>query len=185
MSGVMIDDGGKDDVYMFASDHARADAQLVRAVPARLGETINGVNATQLNDQLTESLYQRLSAVTSHLIHSEIAKRATFCITNPEDDWNRAFNFSDNLDFLSNCILTTQGDLPQRLCTAAELKFYFTNFIGTATSPKTFLNPNRNCNLTAWVSGCEPGWACSAGFKQPVDFTDSDDEENQHHSKLQ
>ncbi|KAK4403895.1 ABC transporter G family member 28 [Sesamum angolense] len=167
----MIDDGGKDDCLLLIMQGLMLS--LLVQCQQGLENNINGVNATQLNDPA--ALNQRLSAVTSHLIHSEIARRATFCITNPEDDWNRAFNFSDNLDFLSTCILTTQGDLPQRLCTAADLKFYFTNFIGTATSPKTFLNPNRNCNLTAWVSGCEPGWACSAGFNQPVDFTESDE----------
>ncbi|KAL0340714.1 UNVERIFIED_CONTAM: ABC transporter G family member 24 [Sesamum radiatum] len=173
-----------------------------------LENNINGVNATQLNDQLTESLYQRLSAVTSHLIHSEIARRATFCITNPEDDWNRAFNFSDNLDFLSNCILTTQGVSPPfeagnsfpfgvstvLFCTQLTMLWRLikqvicprdcvlqqtsnsTSPISSAPQhPKTFLNPNRNCNLTAWVSGCEPGWACSAGFNQPLDFTESDE----------
>ncbi|KAL0322207.1 UNVERIFIED_CONTAM: ABC transporter G family member 24 [Sesamum calycinum] len=138
----------------------------------------NGVNTTQLNDPavlnvVTEMVYLRLSGVTSQLIHSQIADRASFCVTNPDDDRNRSFNYSDNLSFLSNCILTTRGDLPQRVCTAAELKFYFTNFIAKANSPATFLKPNRNCNITKWLSGCEPGWACSAGLTHPVDFTDS------------
>lgn len=66
------------------------------------------------------------------------------------------------------------GDLPKRLCTAAELKFYFTNFIANARSAATFLKPNRNCNSTTWISGCEPGWACSSGLNQPaVNFRDS------------
>lgn len=66
------------------------------------------------------------------------------------------------------------GDLPQRLCTAAELKFYFTNFIANTRSAATFLKPNRNCNSSTWVSGCEPGWACGPGSSQPViDFRDS------------
>ncbi|KAL7148580.1 hypothetical protein ABFS83_06G188300 [Erythranthe nasuta] len=131
------------------------------------------INSTQLNDpaalnEFTELVYRRLSTVTSDLIHSDIAQDATFCVTDPEDDWNRSFNYSSDLGFLSKCIQTTQGDLAQRLCTAAELKFYFTNFI--ANTKTSFLKPNRNCNLTAWVSGCEPGWACSAGLGQPVDF---------------
>ncbi|PIM99017.1 hypothetical protein CDL12_28490 [Handroanthus impetiginosus] len=138
----------------------------------------NGINTTQLNDPavlnpFTELVYQRLSGVTSNLIHSQIAEKASFCVTDPEDDWNRSFNYSSNLDFLSKCILTTQGDLPRRLCTAAELKFYFTNFIAKTKSPATFLKPNLNCNLTKWVSGCEPGWACSADLTQPVNFGDS------------
>ncbi|KAL0298768.1 UNVERIFIED_CONTAM: ABC transporter G family member 24 [Sesamum radiatum] len=73
----------------------------------------NGVNTTQLNDPavlnvVTEMVYRRLSGVTSQLIHSQIADRASFCVTNPDDDWNRSFNYSDNLSFLSNCILTTR-----------------------------------------------------------------------------
>ncbi|KAG8380525.1 hypothetical protein BUALT_Bualt06G0024700 [Buddleja alternifolia] len=136
------------------------------------------INSTQLNDptvlnQFTKLVYQRLSGATSDLIHSQIAQKATFCVTDPEDDWNRSFNYSDNLDFLSQCIVTTRGELPRRLCTAAELRFYFTNFIANARSPNTFLKPNRNCNLTTWVSGCEPGWACSSGSILPVNFTES------------
>lgn len=30
-------------------------------------------------------------------------------------------------------------------------------------SSENYVKPNKNCNLTSWVSGCEPGWACSAG----------------------
>mgnify|MGYP004715546471 CR=1 FL=1 len=36
-----------------------------------------------------------------------------------------------------------------------------------------FLKPNRNCNLTSWVPGCEPGWACSAGSNVKVDMKNS------------
>ncbi|CAA2997210.1 ABC transporter G family member 24-like [Olea europaea subsp. europaea] len=138
----------------------------------------NNINTTQLDDpavlkQLTKMAYQRLSGVTSNLIHSNIAKRATFCVTNPEDDWNRSFNYSENLDFLTKCIVKTKGDLPNRLCTAADLKFYFSNFIASRGTATTYLKPNRNCNITTWVSGCEPGWACSVGLNQRVDFTDS------------
>ncbi|XP_075499198.1 ABC transporter G family member 24-like [Primulina tabacum] len=136
------------------------------------------VNSSQLEDpttlnQFTEFVYDRLSGMTSDLIHSEIAKQATFCITDPQDDWNKSFNFSNNLDFLSRCILATKGDLPQRICTAADLRFYFTNFIARANTPTTFLRPNRNCNVSSWVSGCEPGWACSAGLIEPLDYRES------------
>ncbi|POO01182.1 Phosphonate C-P lyase system [Trema orientale] len=52
----------------------------------------------------------------------------------------------------------------QRLCTAAEVKYYFSSFFLSESTEKTnYLKPNRNCNLSSWVSGCEPGWACSAG----------------------
>lgn len=62
------------------------------------------------------------------------------------------------------------GDLTQRLCTAAEVRFYFNSFFTSTSSKKTnYLKPNNNCNLSSWVSGCEPGWACSAG-SQKVDL---------------
>ena len=60
------------------------------------------------------------------------------------------------------------GDVQQRLCTASEIKFYSVSLLeatdesGTAKSSH-YLRPNRNCNLTSWNSGCEPGWACSVG----------------------
>ncbi|KAL3834155.1 hypothetical protein ACJIZ3_008891 [Penstemon smallii] len=73
----------------------------------------NGINTSQINDptvlnEFTDSVYQRLSRATSDLINSEIAQRATFCVTDPQDDWNRSFNFSENLDFVSKCIVTTK-----------------------------------------------------------------------------
>lgn len=79
--------------------------------------------------------------------------------------------FQIGLHNYSGFLLT--GDLPNRLCTAADLKFYFSNFIASRGTATTYLKPNRNCNITTWVSGCEPGWACSVGLNQRVDFTDS------------
>lgn len=67
------------------------------------------------------------------------------------------------------------GDLTKRLCTAAEVKFYFSSFLTTKSTKQTnYLKPNKNCNLTSWVSGCEPGWACSAGSKK-VDLKNGKD----------
>ncbi|KAG6412712.1 hypothetical protein SASPL_125397 [Salvia splendens] len=89
---------------------------------------------------------------------------------NMEEEWNKSFNYSSNLDFLSKCIAQTQGDLPQRLCTAAELKFYFTNFIARKKSTISFLKPNTNCNspdftdsqeMPARTSNCQ---SCCEGF---------------------
>ncbi|KAL3838309.1 hypothetical protein ACJIZ3_022900 [Penstemon smallii] len=86
---------------------------LVQLVQCQ-GDFQNGINSSQLDNptvlnQFTELVNQRLSSATSDLIHSEIAQRATFCVTDPEDDWNRSFNYSDNLAFLSRCIMTTGG----------------------------------------------------------------------------
>lgn len=59
----------------------------------------------------------------------------------------------------------------QRLCTAAEIKFYFNSFFERGHT--NYLRPNKNCNLTFWASGCEPGWACSVGANQKVDLKNS------------
>lgn len=65
----------------------------------------------------------------------------------------------------------------QRMCTAAEVKFYFNGFFSSGSSSKktNYLKPNKNCNLTSWVSGCEPGWACSAGQDTKVDLKNAKD----------
>ncbi|KAF8021578.1 hypothetical protein BT93_G1892 [Corymbia citriodora subsp. variegata] len=122
---------------------------------------------------ITQLAYARLSNVTNSLQY-ELNNRSSFCIKNPSDDWNRAFNFSSNLDFLSSCIKQTGGDIARRLCTAAELKFYFNYLFQTSVS-SNYLKPNKNCNLTTWISGCEPGWACSAGANEPVDLKNAQD----------
>lgn len=64
------------------------------------------------------------------------------------------------------------GDVTRRLCTAAETKFYLNSLFDRSTSAN-YLKPNKNCNLTSWVSGCEPGWACSVGQSQQVDLKNS------------
>lgn len=66
------------------------------------------------------------------------------------------------------------GDITRRLCTAAEMKFYFNGFFETAGNAN-YLKPNKNCNLTSWVPGCEPGWACSVGPNEQVDLKNSQD----------
>lgn len=38
------------------------------------------------------------------------------------------------------------------------------------------MKPNRNCNLTSWVSGCEPGWACS--LDHPTEQADLQNSKN-------
>ncbi|GMN24927.1 hypothetical protein TIFTF001_000749 [Ficus carica] len=64
----------------------------------------------------------------------------------------------------------------QRLCTAAEVKFYFNSFFSRESAAKTnYLKPNKNCNLSSWVDGCEPGWACSAGSNKKVDLKNTND----------
>ncbi|XP_052309368.1 ABC transporter G family member 28 isoform X2 [Populus trichocarpa] len=86
-----------------------------------------------------------------------------------------AFNFSKKTQFISDCAKKTNGDITARICTAAEIKFYFNSFFEKGTKKANYLKPNKNCNLSSWVSGCEPGWACGVGQGQKVDLRDSKD----------
>lgn len=64
-------------------------------------------------------------------------------------------------------------DVTQRICTAAEMKFYFSGFMTQKSGEAQILKPNRNCNLTSWIPGCEPGWASSVPSNIKVDLRDS------------
>ncbi|KAE9612194.1 hypothetical protein Lal_00022265 [Lupinus albus] len=120
---------------------------------------------------ITQLVYTRLSNLTS-VLSQEISSQSTFCVKDPDADWNQAFNFSSDLGFLASCIKTTRGDITKRLCTAAEVKFYLNSLLDRSTSA-SYLKPNKNCNLTSWVPGCEPGWACSVPSSQKVDLRNS------------
>ncbi|CAN8321649.1 unnamed protein product [Cochlearia groenlandica] len=120
---------------------------------------------------ITQMVYRRLSNSTVAL-NRELGSKANFCVKDPDADWNRAFNFSTNLDFLSSCLQKTRGDVVNRICTAAEMKFYFNTFFNK-TDEQEHLKPNVNCNLTSWVSGCEPGWGCSVDKPDEFDFQNS------------
>ncbi|XP_047180627.1 ABC transporter G family member 24-like [Vigna umbellata] len=120
---------------------------------------------------VTQLVYSQISNLTS-IISQEISRESTFCVKDPDADWNQAFNFSTDLDFLASCIKKTRGDIAKRLCTAAEVKFFLDSLLGKSVSAN-YLKPNKNCNLTSWVSGCEPGWACSNLSSQKVDLKNS------------
>ena len=62
-------------------------------------------------------------------------------------------------------------DVGSRLCTEAEIRVYLSSFFGGNGGLQT--ETNRNCNLTSWVSGCEPGWACSIGSMKGFSFQNS------------
>lgn len=62
-----------------------------------------------------------------------------------------------------------------RICTAAEIKAYFNSFFEKGVKKTNYLKPNINCNLSSWVSGCEPGWACRVVKGQKVDLRNSKD----------
>ncbi|KAF2318496.1 hypothetical protein GH714_008359 [Hevea brasiliensis] len=144
---------------------------LLRFVQCQDVGDYNEVDNPAVLPLLTQLVYSRLSNLTA-VLSREISNRSNFCVKDPEADWNQAFNFSSNLDFLATCIQKTKGDITRRICTAAEMKFYFNSFFEPSTHDN-YLKPNKNCNLTSWVSGCEPGWACSVGQDQPVDLENS------------
>ncbi|XP_016724153.2 ABC transporter G family member 28 [Gossypium hirsutum] len=131
----------------------------------------NSAAATEMFSQYASSRFTNLSSS----LKDDIRAKFSFCITDVETDWNAAFNFSKNPKFLSECARSTKGDMMKRVCTAAEVKFYFSSFYqsGGEAKKSSFLKPNKNCNLTSWVSGCEPGWACSAGKQQKINLKNS------------
>ncbi|CAN1304871.1 Putative white-brown complex homolog protein 30 [Linum perenne] len=117
----------------------------------------------------TEMIYHRLSNLST-VFKDDIKKYLGFCVTNVKNDWNGAFNYEGHLEFLTNCIRKTKGDVGHRLCTAAEIELYFRNFFDKVSVDGHHVGPNKNCNLSYWTSGCEPGWACSTGPGSKVDI---------------
>ncbi|RYR53440.1 hypothetical protein Ahy_A06g028558 [Arachis hypogaea] len=77
------------------------------------------------------------------------------------------------LDFVDGCV-KQKGDFRDRMCTAAEIRYYFRSLL-QGGSDGNYVKPNRNCNLTSWVPGCEPGWSCSAD--EPIDLKKDNKEE--------
>ncbi|KAF6167787.1 hypothetical protein GIB67_027565 [Kingdonia uniflora] len=153
------------------SEEKRSDDKLglLAGVDDEYSETGNPA----LLPLITEVIYKRFSNLTG-IFDGEIEDRLGFCIKDMKEDWNGAFNFSSNLDFLTACIQRTKGDVTQRICTAAEIKFYFLSLF-ERSAKSNYLKPNKNCNLTVWNPGCESGWACSVGPNQKVDLRNSKD----------
>ncbi|XP_072955114.1 ABC transporter G family member 28-like [Typha angustifolia] len=124
-------------------------------------------------ESATQGLEDELAKFTRGIANN-LAKNYDFCINDPEKDLNDAFNFTSDPSFVVNC-MKTDGDFTARLCTQPEIKFYFSSLYGSEGGKKTsHLKPNNNCNLTSWVPGCEPGWACSINGDQvdPQDISD-------------
>ncbi|XP_064989223.1 ABC transporter G family member 28-like [Musa acuminata AAA Group] len=106
-------------------------------------------------------------------IFPEVKDRFGFCIKDPQEDWDQTFNYTNNMDFLRDCATKFPGDLSARLCTEAEVKLYFNSFIDNGGTTN-FLKPNKNCNSSSWVSGCEPGWASRVSTDANVDDQESE-----------
>lgn len=144
---------------------------FVQLVQCQYQDDYSGYDNPAVLPLITQLVNDRLTNMTT-VLSGEISNRSNFCIKDPDGDWHQAFNFSDNLDFLSSCIKKTRGDVTRRLCTAAEIKFYFSNFF-EQSGGSNYLKPNKNCNLTSWVSGCEPGWSCTVAPNEDVDLKNS------------
>ncbi|KAJ8899734.1 hypothetical protein K2173_019433 [Erythroxylum novogranatense] len=121
---------------------------------------------------ITDMIYKQLSNL-SQVFHDNILDSLGFCVKDVKADWDGAFDFKGKQDFITNCVKKVKGDVTQRLCTAAEIKFYIESLAEKATT--TYVRPNKNCNLSSWAAGCEPGWGCSASLKQKVDIRTSND----------
>ncbi|CAE6251756.1 unnamed protein product [Arabidopsis arenosa] len=123
------------------------------------------------NRLYNQFVFDKISNLTE-VFEDDIKRELGFCITNVKEDYNEAFNFSTKPDFLNACGKTTKGDMMQRICTAAEVRIYFNGLLGGAKRATNYLKPNKNCNLSSWMSGCEPGWACRTAKDVKVDLKD-------------
>ncbi|KAK6943844.1 ABC transporter family G domain [Dillenia turbinata] len=119
--------------------------------------------------EVTKLIYSHLTNLT-RAFTSEVNNDLGFCVKDIQEDWQNAFKFENDLSYVSNCVKNTEGDITQRICTAAEIRFYFESFFGKTQTRTNYLKPNMNCNLTYWVSGCEPGWNCATSTKEKVDL---------------
>ncbi|XP_062221516.1 ABC transporter G family member 28-like isoform X2 [Phragmites australis] len=134
-----------------------------------------GAQAIAGSPMVAGVMNERLKALTSSFAKA-IGKKLDYCIKDTDMEWNAAFDFSKDTTFLSNCIKETNGDFQQRVCTAAEMKFYFNSLLDSGENgEKNYVRPNKNCNLSSWIDGCEPGWACSVGKDQKIDLQDEKD----------
>lgn len=69
-------------------------------------------------------------------------------------------------------VIQSPGDVTDRICTAGEIQLYFKSFIASELKRSNYLKPNKNCNLSSWASGCEPGWGCRVGQKVDLKVMD-------------
>ncbi|CAL5053094.1 unnamed protein product [Urochloa decumbens] len=154
-----------------AADATAADVNHQRLRSLAEQTTGNMAALAAGNPMVAGMMNERLKALTTSFAQ-QMGREFHYCIKNMDREWNTAYNFSSDPTFLTNCMKETDGDLPQRMCTAAEMKFYFESFL-EGNGRKNYVRPNKNCNLTSWIDGCEPGWSCSAGKDQEVNLKDA------------
>ncbi|XP_042436941.1 ABC transporter G family member 24-like [Zingiber officinale] len=148
-----------------------AVAALLLLFPLGRCQSFGGVNPPpSLTSPLLSQLNEDVNNVTRSLFPL-INDRFGFCIKDAQSDWDRAFNYSTDMSFMVACAATTP-DIDGRLCTAAEVTFYFNSFIDSG-GRTNYMKPNKNCNSSSWVPGCEPGWASSVPPDEKVDLQES------------
>ncbi|XP_021730791.1 ABC transporter G family member 28-like [Chenopodium quinoa] len=108
---------------------------------------------------VAQMLYNQLANIT-HVFEPDIKRHLGFCIKDVQADWKSAFNFSNDLGFLTSCMQKIK-DVPKRVCTAAEVKIYMISLIGGGQMSSSYVKPNNNCNLSSWIDGsCPLGAYC-------------------------
>ncbi|KAG9136382.1 hypothetical protein Leryth_020179, partial [Lithospermum erythrorhizon] len=130
----------------------------IRQLPPPLPPIAN--STPEANDAarvFQETVFQRFMAILEAK-KTDIAKNFSYCIEDANREFDASFNFSANKQFMSTCLDSTNGDALQRICTSAEIIFYFQGLMSGV--PSNYLKPNINCNLSSWNDGCEPGWSC-------------------------
>ncbi|KAL7195583.1 hypothetical protein ACSBR1_035750 [Camellia fascicularis] len=65
-------------------------------------------NKSSISPFVTSLIYSQISNFTS-VFNKNISTYLGFCIKDVDADWNGAFNFSNNLEFVTNCIKQIKG----------------------------------------------------------------------------
>ncbi|KAJ1435929.1 P-loop containing nucleoside triphosphate hydrolase [Sesbania bispinosa] len=92
------------------------DLRLLLSLPVVALGLFHGVQCQQTSDLdnpvvlsfVTQLVYSQISNLTS-LLNQDINARSSFCVKDPDADWDKAFNFSSDLGFVSSCIRKTKG----------------------------------------------------------------------------
>lgn len=128
----------------------------------------DGCNTAFTSSQSQQQCQQALLSsiqLTVQEYTNRFASQFHFCVGDVEQEKNAAFDFSENLTFLTSCLFETEATMLDRLCSAGEIKAYINSLVnlikssasGTAASPIS----NVNCNESNWSQGCESGWSRS------------------------
>ncbi|XP_041995410.1 ABC transporter G family member 28-like [Salvia splendens] len=144
------------------------------ADPAAAGDPAATADNPAAMELLSQAMFKRFNNFSA-FFGPDVKKHLKYCIRDMDAEWDKAFNFSKNTKFLAECVKGDKGmhNAMQRLCTAAEVKFYGQSLLGGEDGEvkrKYSLRPNTNCNMSGWPEGCEPGWSCNVRKEDKVDI---------------